>query len=295
MEDKLRVGIQKKGRLAEKSLKLFQKCGFEFENYSNSLSLPCLNFPLELIMLRDDDIPTYVGESVCDFGIVGENIFLERIYNESLNGPVPLKELDLPFGKCRMSLAFPEEKDPSALGDLNGKTIATTYPQILRNFLRERNIECQIIYQQGSVEVATGLGIADGIFDIVSTGNTLRANKLKESLEVRKINSILIQSPTDKNQKKRELSFQLLERIKSSLLSEVSRYLMMNVPKGKLAEILEVLPGVDGPSVLNLKGNSEKVAIHAVTKETILWEKMAELKRLGASSILVSPIEKMVE
>lgn len=284
---KLKLAIQKKGRLTEKSLQLLKNCGLEFDSYSARLISPVRNFPLEILFLRDDDIPEYVQDGVADLGIVGENVVIEKEADVKT-----IKKLG--FGKCTLRIAHREEEELDSLDKLNGSTIATSYPVILRKFLDAEGIKAKIIEISGSVEIAPSLGIADYICDLVSTGNTLKLNKLKKSYTVLKSEAILI--------KNKELKFNnglfekyksLLERIESSLNAKNSKYIMMNVPKSKLDDVISVIPSLRSPTVLSL-AEKDMVALHAVIPSDTFWEISDDLKEKGASGILVIPIENII-
>lgn len=283
----LKLAVQKKGRLTEKSLELLKSCGLDIENYSERLIVTARNFELDILFLRDDDIPEYVQDGVADIGIVGENVVVEK--NAGVN---IIKKLG--YGKCRLMLAVPENDDADSLRDINGKRIATSYPRILDNFLAENNIDAKIIEISGSVEIAPSLGIADLICDIVSTGNTLKLNKLKKFIPVFDSEAVLIgnknlQSAGDKI----EILRNLLLRVESALNARTSKYLMMNIPKESLIRIKQILPALKSPTILPLADES-MLAVHAVIPSEKFWTINDELKEAGASGILLIPIENMI-
>ncbi len=285
MMETLKIAIQKSGRLQEKSLNLLQECGFHFLNGKNQLKTQATNFPLELLFLRDDDIPEYVQDGVADLGIVGENILEEKSYKTKL-----VKKLG--FARCRLSIAVPRESDLISPQQLNGKRIATSYPTILQNYLNSMNISAEIHSISGSVEIAPGIGLADAIFDIVSTGSTLLSNGLKETIQVMKSEAVLIKTP-QLNDAKEAILDQLLFRLSSVQNANNNKYILLNAPNEKIDEIAQILPGMNSPTVLPLlqKGWS---SIHSVVTENDFWEKINALKEAGARGILIVPIEKMI-
>jgi ATP phosphoribosyltransferase len=294
---KLQIAIQKSWRLGEKSLELLQKAGLAFDNGKSSLKIPCSNFPVDLILLRDDDIPEYVNDGFCDLGIVGKNVYEEQVLkNNFAQGRNIDIALPLGFGKCRLSIAFPVANQIKNLGELENKILATTYPEIVKKFLITNAISnCRVVKISGSVEVAPELKLADGICDLVSTGSTLQLNGLKELFRVFESEAVLIQKNQQVSNEKIEIRRKLLERIRGILNARSAKYVMMNAPKDALAKIIEVLPGREGPTIMELSGEPSKVAIHVVSYEEVFWETIEKLKACGASSILVLPIEKMID
>jgi len=283
----LKLAIQKNGRLTEKSLQLLRTCGLDIENYSDRLLVSSRNFDLDLLFLRDDDIPEYVQDGVADIGIVGENVVIE-------------KEADvdtiqkLGYGKCRLMIAIPEDKNIIDLDELNGIRVATSYPKILANFFRNNKIDAKIIQISGSVEIAPSLGIADSICDIVSTGNTLKLNKLKKFTTVFDSEAILIGNKNfDKDSDKYAILKNLIVRIESALNAKTSKYLMMNVPKDSLQRIREILPSLKSPTILPLADES-MLAVHAVIPSDTFWDIQSDLHEAGASGLLLIPIENMI-
>jgi ATP phosphoribosyltransferase len=285
--ENLKLAIQKKGRLTEKSMELIKSCGVEIDQYSERLVVPAYNFPLEILFLRDDDIPEYVQDGVADIGIVGENVVVSK------NAQTEIVE-KLGFGKCSLMMAAPENVSIKTVKDIEGKTIATSFPRIVQNYLTENKINAKIIEISGSVEIAPALGVADMICDIVSTGNTLMMNKLKKSINVFESQAVLIRSANKElSQTKNEFLNKLLRRIRSVLTAKNSRYLMMNVPKSSLIEIERVIPSIKSPTILPL-ADENLVAVHAVIPSDYLWKIVDSLKSLGATGILLSPIENMI-
>lgn len=282
---KLRIALQKKGRLFDDSMALLKEAGIRFNLGTGKLVAESSDFPIEVLFLRDDDIPQTVADSVADLGIVGENELLEKEYSLPT-----IKRLG--FSKCRISLAIPQEQSYTGLSFFSGKKIATSYPNILRNYFREQGISADIHTIAGSVEIAPGIGLSDAIFDIVSSGSTLVANRLKEVEVVMKSEALLIAKP-NMEPEKRELLEELLFRINAVQSANSNKYILMNVPNEKLEEIVAILPGMKSPTVLPLyeKGWS---SVHTVIKEHKFWEIIGLLKQKGAEGILVIPIEKMI-
>lgn len=284
-EKKIRIAIQKSGRLYDDSVKILKECGIEINNGINKLKAESNNFPMEVFFLRDDDIPQYVEDGVADIGIVGENVVREK------NKTVKIIE-QLGFGKCRLSIAVPKGKSYKNASDLNGLKIATTYKNILGEFLKKEKIKAEIHEISGSVEIAPGIGLADAICDLVSSGSTLFMNGLKEVEIILKSEALLIQN---KNLAKAELQLveKLLFRLNAVKKSKKNKYILLNAPNNKLEKIISILPGMKSPTVLPLaeKGWS---SVHSVVEEDKFWEIIAALKENGAQGILVVPIEKMV-
>ncbi len=287
MNGNLKLALQKKGRLTEKSLELLELCGFDIENYSERLFVTARNFPMDVLFLRDDDIPEYVKDGVADIGIVGENVVLEK-----LTDIVTLERLG--FGRCSLMMAHPQNNELKNLEDINGKTIATTYPNILKNYLNEHKLNAKIIELSGAVEIAPSLGVADLICDLVSTGNTLMMNKLKKSFKVFESEAVLISAQKElKDEKKNELLNDFLRRIRSVLKARSSKYLMMNIPKDSLNKIIGLIPSLKSPTVLHL-ADENMLAVHAVIPSDKFWQIIDDLKAAGASGIILLPIENMI-
>ena len=281
----LRIAVQSKGRLFEDTMELLKETGIKVSSSKRTLLVQASNFPLEVLFLRDDDIPQTVADGVADVGIVGENEFVERNENADI-----VKRLG--FSKCRISLAIPKAIDYPGVEWFNGKKIATSYPVILKRFLEERGVKTDIHVIQGSVEIAPGIGLADGIFDIVSSGSTLVSNNLKEVEVVMQSEALLIGNKNLDEEKKSILN-DLLFRINSVLIAEDKKYVRMNAPKTRLAEIVKVLPGLKSPTIIPL-ADEDWCSVHAVLDEKHFWEIVGQLKALGAEGILVTPIEKMI-
>ena len=281
----LRIAVQSKGRLFEDTMDLLKETGIKVSSSKRTLLVQASNFPLEVLFLRDDDIPQTVADGVADVGIVGENEFVERNENADI-----VKRLG--FSKCRISLAIPKALDYPGVEWFNGKKIATSYPVILKKFLDEKGVKTDIHVIQGSVEIAPGIALADGIFDIVSSGSTLVSNNLKEVEVVMQSEALLIGNKSLDDEKK-EILDDLLFRINSVLIAEDKKYVRMNAPKARLAEIVKVLPGLKSPTIIPL-ADEDWCSVHAVLDEKHFWEIVGQLKALGAEGILVTPIEKMI-
>ena len=279
----LKIAIQKSGRLNEKSVELLKNCGLNFENYKSSLISPVSNFPLEILFLRDDDIPEYVQDGIADLGIVGENVIQETEVEVSY-----LQRLG--FGKCSLKIAVPNTNDIQNLDELNGKSIATTYPVILGKFLKEKGITSDIRTISGSVEISPGLGLSDAICDLVSTGGTLKSNGLKPFADVMSSEAVLIGRKGSENE---ELVKELIQRIQSVLRAKETKYVVLNVHKDNLSAITALLPGVKSPSVVPL-AEENWVAVHTVIPERDFWDRISQLKQAGAQGIVVMPIEKII-
>ena len=281
----LRIAVQSKGRLYEDTMNLLKEAGIKVSSTKRTLLVQSSNFPLEVLFLRDDDIPQTVADGVADIGIVGENEFVERGFEADV-----VKRLG--FSKCRISLAIPKAIEYPGVQWFNGKKIATSYPGILRKFMREKGIDINIHLIQGSVEIAPGIGLADGIFDIVSSGSTLVSNNLKEVEVVMQSEALLIGNP-NLDDEKRSILEQLLFRIESVLIADGKKYVRMNAPKSQLAAITKVLPGLKSPTIIPL-ADEDWCSVHSVLDEKQFWEIVGQLKALGAEGILVTPIEKMI-
>lgn len=282
---KLRIAIQKSGRLSEDSLRLLKECGIDISNGLNRLKTEANNFPLELFFLRDDDIPQYVEDGVADIGIVGENVLLEK------NKKVKIVD-KLGFGKCRLSIAIPKDKTYKSIKDLNGSRIATSYANILSKFLKQQKVKAEIHEISGSVEIAPSIGLADAICDLVSSGSTLLSNGLKEAEVILRSEAVIIGNK-DLSKQKTEILNKLLFRIKALRSAKNNKYILLNAPNNKLDAICKILPGMKSPTIVPLaeKGWS---SVHSVVEEDQFWDIIEKLKANGAQGILVVPIEKMI-
>lgn len=282
----LKVAIQKSGRLSEDSLKLFKECGIKVNNGARKLKASASNFPIEFLFLRDDDIPGYVEDGIADIGIVGQNVQEEAQKNTRV-----LKKLG--FSKCRLSLAIPRSVNYSGVQYFEGKSIATSYPYILKSYLDEKKVNAEIHEISGSVEIAPGIGLAEGICDIVSSGSTLLSNGLVEVEEVMRSEAVLIGSDKLNNEQKKLLD-QLVFRMDAVLVGKNNKYVLLNAPDESLDKIIDLLPGMRSPTVLPLAEKGWH-SIHSVINEDDFWGSIEKLRAAGAEGILVVPIEKMIQ
>lgn len=281
----LRIAIQTKGRLHEETMALLVESGIKLEQSKRLLLIPSRNFPIEVLFLRDDDIPQSVADGVADIGIVGENEHAEKKKNVKI-----VKRLG--FSKCRLSLAIPKEAEYQGPEWFNNKVIATSYPEILSDFLKKNNVNADIHVITGSVEIAPGIGLADAIFDIVSSGSTLVTNHLKEVEVVMQSEALLIAN-TGLSKEKQEILDELLFRMEAVQMAEDKKYVLMNIPNDNLDKIIEILPGMKSPTIMPLAKEGWS-SLHVVIAEKKFWDIIGKLKNLGAESILVMPIEKMI-
>lgn len=281
----LRIAVQSKGRLYDDTMSLLGEAGIKVRKSVRSLLVEANDFPIEVLFLRDDDIPQTVADGVADIGIVGENEFLERREKADII-------CRLGFSRCRLSLAIPKAEKYEGIGWFEGKKIATSYPNILRDYLKKNNISADIHVITGSVEVSPGIGLADAIFDIVSSGSTLVSNNLKEVEVVVRSEALLIGHPGLDAEKRRVLD-ELLFRIRAVKAAEDKKYVLMNAPRDKVDDIVSVLPGIKSPTIMPL-ADTEWCSIHTVVDEERFWKIIGQLKEKGAQGILVLPIEKMV-
>ncbi len=295
--NRLRIAIQKSGRLSKDCQELLKQLGVKLNLREQRLIAHSTNMPIDVLRVRDDDIPGLVMDGVCDLGIVGENVLEEtQAERQSLNQYSEVLKLSkLDFGYCRLALAWPQELGPQDKSWFEGKRIATTYPEILKGYLKREGINASAVMLTGSVEVAPRAGLADAICDLVSTGATLEANGLMQGDTILESNACLIQNPKLNDESKLALINKLMPRLKGVKQAKESKYIMLHAPKAKLTEVCELLPGTGQPTLLSLAGSDDYVALHMVSSETLFWETMEELKALGANSILVMPIEKMME
>lgn len=281
----IRIAVQSKGRLYEDTMALLAEADIKLSTSKRTLLTQASNFPVEILFLRDDDIPQSVAGGVADLGIVGENEFVERKENAEIL-------YRLGFSKCRLSIAVPKEHEYPGVQWLNGKKIATSYPGILQDFLDRQQVQAEIHVITGSVEIAPGIGLADAIFDIVSSGSTLVSNNLKEVETVMQSEAVLISTP-NLSAEKRAILDELIFRIEAVKAAEDKKYVLMNVPTDRLKEITEVLPGIKSPTIMPLATEGWS-SVHTVLDQKCFWEIIGKLKALGAQGILVLPIEKMI-
>ena len=296
-DNRLRIALQKKGRLSKDCSELLKQCGVKITWNEQRLIAYSENLPIEILRVRDDDIPGLVMEGVVDLGIIGENVLEEvQLIRAAQGQPFAVKTLkQLDFGGCRLSLAVPDDVNYTGPESLADKRIATSYPGLLKRFFDEKGLGFKSVMLGGSVEVAPRAGLADAICDLVSTGATLEANGLKEVEVIYRSKAVLVQAPNPLNDAKQKLIDKLLPRIQGMQQARESKYIMLHAPKDKLDAITDLLPGAERPTIMQLAGDTNQVALHVVSSETLFWETMEQLKALGASSILVLPIEKMME
>ena len=294
--ERLRIAVQKSGRLTDESLDLLHRCGLKFSRGKDQLMCYGENMPLDVLFVRDDDIPDLVQEDVCDLGLVGLNVLEEKRLAMQARGTPPRIEvlLRLDYGRCRLALAVPDDYPFAGLQSIAGKRIATTYPHVLARFLQQQGIEAEIVTLSGAVEIAPRLGRADLICDLVSTGSTLRANHLREVVTVLESQVCLVRTPLPLPDVKADWVRRLLVRIDGVQQVKESKYIMLHAPRAALPQIAKLLPGSESPTVIPLDGTGEKVAVHAVCRETVFWETLESLKAAGASAVLVLPVEKML-
>lgn len=299
MNDKkrLRIAMQKSGRLSQESQALLKQCGVKINLQEQRLIAYAENMPIDILRVRDDDIPGLVFDGVVDLGVVGENVLEEAELARQASGEqVAYKMLRrLDFGGCRLSIAVPQDENYNNIKGLRNARIATSYPNLLKRYMQQQGVNFKTCSLTGSVEVAPRAGLADAICDLVSSGATLEANGLKEVEVIYRSKSCLIQRAIPLETEKQALVDKLLTRIQGVQQAAESKYIMLHAPKEKLAEITALLPGVENPTILPLAHDNSKVAMHVVSQENLFWETMEQLKAVGASSILVLPIEKMME
>jgi len=294
-EKRLKIAVQKSGRLTDPSLDLLARCGLKLSRGKDQLLAFGENLPLDVLFVRDDDIPDLVQEDVCDLGLVGLNVLEERHLRVNGRWPEGLNPLrSLEYGRCRLSLAVPEGFEYQEPSSLQSRRIATSYPCLLGRYLRDRHIEAEIVTLSGSVEIAPRLGRADLICDLVATGSTLQANHLREVETVLESHAVLIRTPRELPREKADWVERLLKRIDGVQQVRESKYIMLHAPREALPEIRRLLPGSEAPTIIPLEGRSDRVAVHAVCRENVFWETLESLKKAGASDLLVLPVEKML-
>lgn len=296
-QKRLRIAIQKSGRLTDETEKLFKAAGIKLTAGRDHLLAHAENLPIDVLRVRDDDIPGLVMDHVVDWGIVGQNVLEETTMQREVDGlPTGYNEvMKLNFGDCRLSLAVPQEMDWQGPKSLEGKKIATTYPFLLKRKFKELGVNFKAVLLTGSVEVAPRADLADAICDLVCTGATLQQNGLKEVETIYESKAVLIGRDQELFPEKQAIANLIIPRLKGVMAAKESKYIMMNAPKDKLSQIKAILPGAENPSIIELEGSSDRVAMHVVSREKLFWETMEQLKELGATSILVVPIEKMLD
>ena len=289
---RLHIALQKSGRLSDASRELLRDAGFRIQSGKNSLTARVENFPAELMFVRDDDIPTFVSDGVCEFGIVGQNVLEEFASTRVDAGYDVLAELG--FGRCSLRIAAPESTDYEGPQSLSGERIATSYPGLVNRFLRQNHIEASVVTMNGAVELAPRLQIANFICDLVSTGATLEANGLRAFDTVLDSQAVLVRTRKPLDEGRAEIAAGLMSRIDGVLATKESKYIMLNATEESLERISAILPGAEAPTIVPLHGRPGHFAVHAVCQESVFWETLQKLKAAGASAILVVPIEKMM-
>ena len=289
---RLHIALQKSGRLSDASRELLRDAGFRIQSGKNSLTARVENFPAELMFVRDDDIPTFVSDGVCEFGIVGQNVLEEFASTRVDAGYDVLAELG--FGRCSLRIAAPESTDYEGPQSLSGERIATSYPGLVNRFLRQNHIEATVVTMNGAVELAPRLQIANFICDLVSTGATLEANGLRALDTVLESQAVLVRTRKPLDEGRAEIAAGLMSRIDGVLATKESKYIMLNATEESLERISAILPGAEAPTIVPLHGRPGHFAVHAVCQESVFWETLQKLKAAGASAILVVPIEKMM-
>ena len=293
---RIKIAVQKSGRLTDHSMELLVRCGLSYSKGRDQLICYGENMPVDVLLVRDDDIPSLVQEDVCDLGIVGVNIIEESRLAFQEKGLSTLFSTISPldYGHCRLAFGVPDGFEYEGPGSLEGKRIATSYPRILKAYLEGEGVGGTVVEFSGAVEIAPSLGRADLVCDLVSSGSTLRAHNLNEADTILESSAALIQTPVDVPKEKAEWMERLLQRIQGVLQVRESKYIMLHAPRDALQEIRELLPGSEAPTIIPLEGRDDKVAVHAVCRENVFWETLEQLKEAGASSMLVIPVEKML-
>jgi ATP phosphoribosyltransferase len=296
VEPRIKIAVQKSGRLTEHSMELLARCGLSYSRGRDQLICYGENMPVDVLLVRDDDIPALVQEDVCDLGIVGGNIIEEFRLGLVAAGTTGLFEQVTPldFGHCRLSFGIPRGLEYSGPQMLRGRRIATTYPRIVGAYLAAQGVDAQVVEFSGAVEIAPSLGKADVICDLVSSGATLKAHDLYEADTILESRAALIKTPVQVAQEKLLWMQRLLQRIQGVLQVKESKYILLHAPRDALARITALLPGAEAPTIMPLEGKPDKVAVHAVCRENVFWETLEQLKEAGASSMLVLPVEKMM-
>lgn len=295
-EQRIRIAVQKSGRLTEHSIDLLERCGLKVTKSKDQLICYGENMPIDLLLVRDDDIPGLVGDDVCDLGIVGLNVVEEkRVLLEQKGAQGLFKQIfKLEFGHCRLSIAAPDRTEFTGPESLQGKTIATSYVGLLNDYLVNNAVDAESVFFSGAVEIAPKLGRADFICDLVSSGATLAANGLHEVAVLLHSEAVVIQTLAPLGDEKQALVDKILQRLDGVLKVHDSKYIMLHAPRAALAQIRALLPGSEAPTVMPLEGSDDRIAIHAVCRENVFWETLENLKAAGASSLLVLPVEKML-
>ena len=295
-EPRIKIAVQKAGRLSERSLDLLERCGLKLTQSKDQLFCYGENLPIDVLLVRDDDIPGLVSDDICDLGIVGLNTVQEKRFALLADGKQACFDqvYALDFGHCRLSIAAPEDTPFDGLASLANCRIATSYVHTLRDYLDRHSVAAEIVYFSGAVEIAPRLGKADFVCDLVSTGSTLAANQLREVAPILESEAVVIQTRAELCRSKKEWVHRILQRLDGVLQVRESKYIMLHAPRAALEQIAALLPGAEVPTVIPLDGDGDRVAVHAVCRENVFWETLENLKKAGASSLLVLPVEKML-
>lgn len=293
--ERAQIAVQKSGRLTDHSLALLKRCGLRLTRGTDQLLAVAENMPVDVLLVRDDEIPGLVREGDCDLGIVGLNVAEEQRLALGPDEAAPKVLRNLGFGGCRLAMAYPRDGAANAVTGLGGLRVASSYPRLAARFLQQAGIEAQIVPFSGAVELAPRLGRAEAICDLVSSGKTLAANQLDEGETVLKSQAALLACPAEPPAARRELLELLKRRVDGVMQARETKYIMLHAPRGALQTIAELLPGSESPTIMALEGSEDRVAVHAVCRESVFWETLEALKNAGASSVLVLPVEKMLE
>lgn len=293
--ERVQIAVQKSGRLTDHSLAMLTRCGLRLTRGTDELLAVAENMPVDVLLVRDDEIPGLVREGACDLGIVGLNVAEEQRLGLDEGQPAPERIRNLDFGGCRLAMAYPRDGEARRVQDLQGMRVATSYPRLTGRFLKESSVVAEVIPFSGAVELAPRLGRAEAICDLVSSGKTLAANQLKEGETVLESRAALLLTPGELPDARRNWVDLLKRRIEGVMQARETKYIMLHAPRAALHTIAELLPGSESPTIMALEGNEDRVAVHAVCRESIFWETLEALKDAGASSILVLPVEKMLE
>ena len=293
--ERVQIAVQKSGRLTDHSLALLKRCGLRLTQGADQLLAVAENMPVDVLLVRDDEIPGLVSEGACDLGIVGLNVAEEQRLALESDDSAPQAVRRLDFGGCRLAMAYPQAGPVAAVADLGGLRVATSYPRLTARFLEEAGVAAEIVPFSGAVELAPRLGRAEAICDLVSSGKTLAANQLDEGETVLESRATLLACPAEPPTARRELVDLLRRRVDGVMQARETKYIMLHAPREALHTIAELLPGSESPTIMPLEGSEDRVAMHAVCRESIFWETLEALKDAGASSVLVLPVEKMLE
>ena len=293
--ERVQIAVQKSGRLTDHSLALLKRCGLRLTRGTDELMAVSENMPVDVLLVRDDEIPSLVREGACDLGVVGLNVAEEQRLGLDEGEPFPERIRNLDFGGCRLSMAYPRDGALQSVGDLGGLRVATSYPRLTGRYLEEAGVDAEIVPFSGAVELAPRLGRAEAICDLVSSGNTLAANQLREGETVLESRASLLLTPGAIPPAREEWVDLIRRRVDGVMQARETKYIMLHAPRAALHTIAELLPGSESPTIMALEGSDDRVAVHAVCRESVFWETLEALKDAGASSILVLPVEKMLE